>query len=102
MLAMDSSSLRLSLSILTDLNIKKAPLDASLFPGVPSNVEVHEGFRDAHGATASTILAEVKNLINSKGAHSVMAVSFPVNFMDAHSSSSHLGWTFTWGSYCRT
>jgi hypothetical protein len=74
---MDCSLSRFSLSILTDVDIKKAPLDASLFPGIPSNAQVHQGFRDTHRATASTILLEVKNLINSKGATSVIAVSCP-------------------------
>ena len=36
---------------------------------------VHNGFRDAHSATAPSILAEVKNLISQKGATSVVAVS---------------------------
>jgi predicted lipase len=51
-----------------------APLDPSLFPGVP-NVGVHEGFRNAHQATASQILQEVENLISSKGSTQVIAVS---------------------------
>ena len=50
-------------------------LSSSLFPGVPGGALVHNGFRDAHSATASTILAQVQNLISSKGATSVVAVS---------------------------
>jgi hypothetical protein len=48
---------------------------SGLFPGVPGDVLVHNGFRDAHSATAPAILAEVKNLISSKGATSVVTVS---------------------------
>lgn len=48
---------------------------SSLFPGVPSDVLVHSGFRDTHSATARAILAEVENLISSKNATSVVAVS---------------------------
>ncbi|KAF9644679.1 alpha/beta-hydrolase [Thelephora ganbajun] len=62
------------LSVLTDLNINKVSLDTSLFPGAPSDAQVHQGFRDAHQATANIILAEVENLINSNGATSVIAV----------------------------
>lgn len=50
-------------------------LDSNLFPGLPGDVLVHSGFRDAHSATAPAILAEVKNLISSKGATSVVIVS---------------------------
>ncbi|KAF9785227.1 Alpha/Beta hydrolase protein [Thelephora terrestris] len=62
------------LSILIDLDIDQVPLSSSLFPGVPGGVLVHEGFRDAHSATAPAILAQVKNLIATKGATSVVAV----------------------------
>ncbi|GLB37517.1 putative alpha beta-hydrolase [Lyophyllum shimeji] len=40
------------LSVLTDANIVKGSLDKKLFPGIPSNVQVHSGFRDAHARTA--------------------------------------------------
>jgi len=62
------------LSVLIDLNIVQAPLSSSLFPGVPGGVLVHEGFRDVHSATAPAILAQVKNLIRTKGATSVVVV----------------------------
>ena len=64
-----------SLSVLNDLELGQAPLDPGLFPGVPGGVLVHEGFRDAHSATAPSILAQVKNLISTKGATSVITVS---------------------------
>ena len=45
---------------------------------------VHNGFRDAHSATASRILAEVKRLISTKGATSVFVVSRnPLQFAGA-------------------
>jgi len=78
-----------SLGIITDLKINKVSLDTSLFPGAPNDARVHQGFRDAHMATASTILTEVNNLINSKGATSVITVSFPGDFLagDAYPQS---------------
>lgn len=48
---------------------------SGLFPGVPGNVFVHNGFRDTHSVTAPAILAEVKDLIRSRNATSVVAVS---------------------------
>ena len=72
---------RSSLSVLTDLNINKASLDTSLFPGAPSDAQVHQGFRDAHKATANTILGEVTDLISSSGATSVVVVSLPSGFL---------------------
>ena len=68
-------SLLSSLSVLVDLKINQVKPSSTLFPGVPGDVMVHNGFRDAHSATASSILAEVKNLISTKGATSVVAVS---------------------------
>ncbi|KAF9785804.1 alpha/beta-hydrolase [Thelephora terrestris] len=62
------------LSLLIDADINKASLDASLFPGVPSDAQVHQGFRDSHQATASIILSELNNLIGSKGTTSVIVV----------------------------
>ncbi|KAG5648525.1 hypothetical protein DXG03_003136 [Asterophora parasitica] len=64
----------LSFSLLTDANILQDPLDTKLFPGVGSNVKVHDGFRNAHALTAPKILAEVKSLVASKGAKSVTVI----------------------------
>ncbi|GLB37516.1 putative lipase (class 3) [Lyophyllum shimeji] len=61
-------------SVLTDANILMDPLDTSLFPGVGSNVLVHDGFRNAHALTATKILAEVKKLMSSKSTKSVTIV----------------------------
>lgn len=68
-----------SLSDLVDMQIGQVPLSSNLFPGVPGNVMVHQGFRDAHSATAPTILAQVKSLISTKGATNVVAVSSTVS-----------------------
>jgi hypothetical protein len=69
-----TTNLTSSMSLLTDVNIVKTSLDPSIFPGVPK-VEVHEGFKIAHQATASQILQEVDNLISSRGATQVITVS---------------------------
>lgn len=37
-----------SIPVLTDINIVHDELDASLFPGVSSSVQVHDGFSTAH------------------------------------------------------
>ncbi|PIL25568.1 hypothetical protein GSI_12376 [Ganoderma sinense ZZ0214-1] len=62
------------LSDLTDLNFGLKTLDSTLFPGVSSSVQVHGGFADQHAKTASIILTEVKNLLSSTGASTVVAV----------------------------
>lgn len=96
LIVIDSSLPTFSLGILTDLKISKVSLDTSLFPGAPSDAWVHQGFRDAHMATASVIFTEVKNLISSKGATSVITVSFPGDFWAGDTypqsrSDTHLG-----------
>jgi hypothetical protein len=59
-------------SVLTDANILVDPLDTALFPGVPSSVQVHNGFRNVQAITALKILAEVKTLM---AAHSTSTVT---------------------------
>ncbi|KAL9711964.1 hypothetical protein Ac2012v2_005038 [Leucoagaricus gongylophorus] len=62
------------LSILTDVNIVKDSLNTTLFPGVPSNVEVHDGFRNEHALTASQILEEVRKLMTVHTTQSVTCI----------------------------
>ncbi|KAJ7677491.1 Alpha/Beta hydrolase protein [Mycena rosella] len=51
------------LSVLTDLNVLKGPLNSTLFSNMPDGSEVHTGFRDEHAITAQEIQNEVKRLI---------------------------------------
>ncbi|KAF9049827.1 alpha/beta-hydrolase [Panaeolus papilionaceus] len=62
------------LSLLTDANIVMDTLNTSLFPGVSSSVQVHDGFQDQHALTAPTILREVKRLMSVKNTNNVIAV----------------------------
>jgi len=59
---------------LTDVDILMANPDPTLFPGLSSSIEVHQGFADEHAKTATTILAEVKRLLSQYGANSVTLV----------------------------
>ncbi|KAH9849002.1 alpha/beta-hydrolase [Lenzites betulinus] len=61
-------------SDLTDINIILTTLDKTLFPGVPSGVQVHEGFASEHAKTAAPILTMVQSLIKSAGATNVFTV----------------------------
>ncbi|KAG6828967.1 hypothetical protein H0H92_006149 [Tricholoma furcatifolium] len=59
---------------LTDLDIVMGSLDSTLFPGVDSSVEVHEGFRDEQAKTATTILSAVQDVIAAHSATQVTVV----------------------------
>ncbi|CAK5266337.1 unnamed protein product [Mycena citricolor] len=61
-------------SDLTDLNVLKGSLNATLFPGAPAGIEVHSGFRDEHAKTADAIQSEVKKLLASTGSTQVTVV----------------------------
>ncbi|KAF5322219.1 hypothetical protein D9619_001889 [Psilocybe cf. subviscida] len=61
-------------SDLTDINILMDNLDSTLFPGVPSSVDVHDGFRNEQALTAPAILKEVKRLMSVKGVNTVTTV----------------------------
>ena len=77
------------MSDLTDIEIAQVPLNPTLFPGVPSGIQVHQGFSDEHGQTASAIMSAVQSLLASTGAKSVTCVRvfFP---SEIYSNSSSL------------
>ncbi|KAI9440889.1 lipase class 3 family protein [Lactarius indigo] len=58
----------------TDADFFLRTLDSSLFPGVPSSVEVHNGFASEQARTASTILSYVQQTLSAHGASSVTVV----------------------------
>lgn len=60
--------------LLTDGDVEKTTLDASLFPGISSSIEVHSGFADAQAATATQVLAAVQTAIKKYGAKQVTMV----------------------------
>jgi predicted lipase len=49
-------------------------LDSTLFPGLSSSIEVHQGFAHEQAQTANTILAAVLALLNQHSASSVVVV----------------------------
>ncbi|KAH9959756.1 Alpha/Beta hydrolase protein [Russula dissimulans] len=51
------------LTSLTAPEIHRIPLDPTIFPGIPSGVDVHSRFAVEHKKTALPILAEVKRLV---------------------------------------
>ncbi|KAK7038707.1 hypothetical protein VNI00_010591 [Paramarasmius palmivorus] len=59
---------------LTDADIILESLDSTLFPGVPSGVKVHSGFKDEHAKTAATILSNVQKALTQNSATSVTVV----------------------------
>ncbi|KAH0583082.1 hypothetical protein H2248_010969 [Termitomyces sp. 'cryptogamus'] len=61
-------------SDLTDIEADFTNLDSTLFPGVSSSVEVHEGFAKEQAKTAATILAVVQETISAHGATQVTIV----------------------------
>ncbi|KAI0040867.1 alpha/beta-hydrolase [Auriscalpium vulgare] len=62
------------LSDLTDLNVVLSNPSQTLFPGIPSDAQVHSGFAAAHAQTAPAILAEVKRLFALHSSTSVYLV----------------------------
>ncbi|EIN06272.1 lipase [Punctularia strigosozonata HHB-11173 SS5] len=62
------------LPLITDADIAKGTLDSTLFPGISSSVEVHEGFRSAQASAATQVLAAVQTAMSRFGATSVTMV----------------------------
>jgi hypothetical protein len=59
---------------LTDADFIREPLSSSLFPGIPSSVEVHSGFASEQARTAPTILSYVEKTLTAHGTSSVTVV----------------------------
>ncbi|KAG6827782.1 hypothetical protein H0H92_010475 [Tricholoma furcatifolium] len=59
---------------LTDVEIIRSSLDSTLFPGLDSSIEVHDGFQDEQAKTATTILAAVQAVIAAHSATKVTLV----------------------------
>ncbi|KAI8996479.1 Alpha/Beta hydrolase protein [Trametes punicea] len=57
---------------LTDGDIELTNLDPSLFPGLSSSIEVHEGFADAQANTATSVLQAVQETIDTYGTDNVV------------------------------
>ncbi|KAI0269943.1 alpha/beta-hydrolase [Gloeopeniophorella convolvens] len=51
------------MSVLTDFNLNVIIPDPTLFPNVPSGVQIHSGFAQEHKKTAPQILDEVRRLM---------------------------------------
>lgn len=61
-------------AIATDITAFQANLDSSLFPGISSSVQVHNGFADEQAKTATQVLAAVQNALSAHGASHVTTV----------------------------
>ncbi|KAF5379500.1 hypothetical protein D9615_006487 [Tricholomella constricta] len=61
-------------ALATDANAYMTSLDPTLFPGVSSSVEAHEGFAGEQAKTATQILAAVRSAIAAHGATHVTIV----------------------------
>jgi len=59
---------------LTDANFHLSDLDSTLFPGLPSGIQVHSGFKDTHARSAKDVLAAVKKALSTYGTTSVTTV----------------------------
>jgi len=60
--------------MVTDADFVLTNLDSSLFPGVNSDVKVHNGFSDAHQRTAKDVLAAVNTAIAKFNTKSIATV----------------------------
>ncbi|KAG2033813.1 Alpha/Beta hydrolase protein [Suillus americanus] len=60
--------------LITDADFFLTTLDSTLFPGISSDIEVHNGFKDAQASTATDVLAAVESAMSTYGATSVTMV----------------------------
>ncbi|KAF7798692.1 hypothetical protein EIP86_009916 [Pleurotus ostreatoroseus] len=61
-------------ALLTDGDVSLTNLDSTLFPGISSSVEVHEGFAGEQSKTAQQVLSAVQTALAQNGASHVTMV----------------------------
>ena len=81
------------LSVLTDLNLTYMAPDPTLFPNVPSGVQLHSGFAIEHQKTAPKILAEVKRLMAEHSSTHIILVG---RFRNASELRTELPYDIDW------
>lgn len=62
------------LPLITDADFFLTNLDSTLFPGISSDIEVHNGFGDAQASTATDVLAAVESTMSTYDTKSVTMV----------------------------
>ncbi|KAG2121709.1 Alpha/Beta hydrolase protein [Suillus cothurnatus] len=62
------------LPLITDADFFLTNLDSTLFPGISSDIEVHNGFGDAQASTATDVLAAVESTMSTYNTKSVTMV----------------------------
>ncbi|KAG1874399.1 Alpha/Beta hydrolase protein [Suillus subluteus] len=60
--------------LITDADFFLTTLDSTLFPGISSDIEVHNGFGDAQASTATDVLAAVESAMSTYSTKSVTMV----------------------------
>ncbi|KAA1468863.1 lipase [Dentipellis sp. KUC8613] len=62
------------LALLTDGDLIQGKLDSTLFPGISSSIEVHQGFAASHARSAPDILSAVNTALSAHNSKSVTLV----------------------------
>jgi len=62
------------LPLVTDADFFLTTLDSTFFPGISSDIEVHNGFQDAQTSTATDVLAAVESAMSTYSTTSVTMV----------------------------
>ncbi|KAH6915724.1 lipase [Coprinopsis sp. MPI-PUGE-AT-0042] len=76
--------------VLTNANFILKPLSSSLFPGVSSSVQTHDGFGDAHARSANAVLSAVRTGFSRHGISRVTVVGHSLGGALATIASLHL------------
>ncbi|KAH8833453.1 alpha/beta-hydrolase [Flagelloscypha sp. PMI_526] len=63
-------------SAFNDLLFFKSPPDPSLFPGIPKDVKIHDGFKAAHFRSAADVLNAVKATMSTHNTNKIVCVGW--------------------------
>ncbi|KAJ2913348.1 hypothetical protein MD484_g7062, partial [Candolleomyces efflorescens] len=76
--------------LITVLRFALTPLRSTLFPGVSSSLQTHDGFGDAHAASAEAVLAAVRSGLSKYGVNKVTLTGHSLGGSIAIIATAHL------------
>ncbi|RXW16318.1 hypothetical protein EST38_g9541 [Candolleomyces aberdarensis] len=76
--------------LITVLRFALTPLRPSLFPGISSSLQIHDGFGEAHAASADAVLAAVRTGLSKYGVNKVTLTGHSLGGAIAIIATAHL------------
>ncbi|KAG6909782.1 hypothetical protein DXG01_015275 [Tephrocybe rancida] len=94
----NGDSVQYCLPLVTDADFFLTSLDSTLFPGLSSDIEVHNGFGESQADSATAVLAAVQTAMSRYSATQVTIVGHSLVYLPLHLPATTTFKTYTYGS----